>query len=748
MIDITKRHIFGRATAHVHVIEFQKRGLPHAHILVMLKEEDKYRETEEINSIVVAELPDKNLNPKLYERVSMLMIHGPCGMLNPTSPCMENGICTKGYPKNFVEETQSNVDGYPVYRRRHDKKEVVIRGVTIDNRWVVPHNPYLLLKYNAHINVEVCSSIKSIKYLFKYIYKGHDCASLKMQKSSENNEDSLMVDEVAKHLDTRYVSPPEAVWRLHERYMQKRSHTVERLPVHLPNEQIVYFQAGNEREAVESASSRPTKLTDWFAMNRNDDLFSKTLLYREIPEHYTWNKNKWQRRKKLSYNLGRMYTVNPLDYERFFLRIILLHRRGATSFEDLRTVNGEVYETFLNAAKAMNLVENDDEWRDCLQEAAAFAMPRQLRELFAYICVFCSPSDVKELWEQFKNDLSEDFKRDNTEVISFGLALGEIEEILSAHGTNCLKFHLPPGITQSCKTLIEYSHEENFNKGREFYSKLNNEQKNIVDNVLQIVKSGCAHSWYIDGPGGTGKTFLYKCITYILRSEGKIVLPVAWTGIAATLIEGGRTAHSTFKFSVPLTSMSSSSIRHNSPDAETLRSAALIIWDETSMVPKHALTVLDRLLKDVMQSDELFGGKCILFGGDFRQILPVVRNGNRVKICEESVKFSHIWPQIEQFELSTNMRANEDKVFSEWLLQLGNGTLPIKTKVSSAAIEIPLHCLENSDILSAIFDQRIEEGNADIYYNRAILCPKNEDCLKINEKIVSELIDGENENIL
>jgi len=277
---------------------------------------------------------------------------------------------------------------------------------------------------------------------------------------------------------------------------------------------------------------------------------------------------------------------------------------------------------------------------------------------------------------------------------------------------------------------------------------LNNEQKNIVDNVLQIVKSGCAHSWYIDGPGGTGKTFLYKCITYILRSEGKIVLPVAWTGIAATLIEGGRTAHSTFKFSVPLTSMSSSSMRPNSPDPETLRSAALIIWDETSMVPKHALTVLDRLLKDVMQSDELFGGKCILFGGDFRQILPVVRNGNRVKICEESVKFSHIWPQIEQFELSTNMRANEDKVFSEWLLQLGNGTLPIKTKVSSAAIEIPLHCLENSDILSAIFDQRIEEGNADIYYNRAILCPKNEDCLKINEKIVSELIDGENENIL
>ena len=94
---------------------------------------------------------------------------------------------------------------------------------------------------------------------FQYIYKDHDCASLKMQKSSENNEASLVVDEVVNHLDTRYVNPPEAVWRFHERYMQKRSHTVERLTVHLPNDQNVFFQVGNEREAVESTSSRHTK---------------------------------------------------------------------------------------------------------------------------------------------------------------------------------------------------------------------------------------------------------------------------------------------------------------------------------------------------------------------------------------------------------------------------------------------------------------------------------------------------------
>nr|KYP50064.1 hypothetical protein KK1_028219 [Cajanus cajan] len=100
------------------------------------------------------------------------MIHGPCGTLNPNSPCMKNGQCKKMYPKQFYQETRQGHDSYPQYRRRFNHPVSVNRNVTIDNRWVVPYNPWLLLKYNYHINVEVCSSIKSIKYLYKYVYKG------------------------------------------------------------------------------------------------------------------------------------------------------------------------------------------------------------------------------------------------------------------------------------------------------------------------------------------------------------------------------------------------------------------------------------------------------------------------------------------------------------------------------------------------------------------------------------------------
>ena len=636
MRDLTERHIFGEVAAHFHVIEFQKRGLPHAHILIILKDADKPRETQDIDSIVVAELPDQSLNPILFDIVTTCMIHGPCGILNPSSPCMDNGECTKGYPKVFIPETQANVDGYPLYRRRDNGQGVYVKNVKVDNRWVVPYNPYLSLKFKAHINVEVCSSIKSIKYVFKYVYKGYDCAALRVHDSTEG-EGTTTFNEVDAHLNARYVSPPEAVWRLHEHYMHKRSHTIERLPVHLPEEQMIYFQPGAEEEAIGISETRKTKLTAWFELNRRDPC-AREYLYKDIPEHYVWVNYGWQKRRRFSNCIGRMYTVNPADCERFFLRILLLHKRGATSFEDLKIVEGQICDTFSSAAKVLNLIEDDGEWKRCLEEASVFGMPRQLRDLFAYICIFSCPHDIRDLWEHFKDVLAEDYKQNYNSDICYNFALHDIENVFKAHGKNCATFQLPTPVIQ-LNNVPQNNFRHNHNEGKTFYGMLNSDQKCIVDEVLQSVRQKQSSYWYVDGPGGAGKTFLYKCISYILRGEGKEVITVAWTGIAANLIEGGRTAHSAFKFPVPLFQTSVSSMRPNSLEADYLRKVSLIIWDEISMVPKAALTVLDRLLKDIMISEEMFGGKCILFGGDFRQILPVVRKGNRVTICEEIFSF-------------------------------------------------------------------------------------------------------------
>ena len=105
MKDVTKRNAFGKVIAHIHVIEFQKRGLPHAHILPILSSEDRPRTTDDYDKFVCAMLPDKNVNPILYKNVTSFMLHGPCGALNPNSPCMKDGKCKFHYPRPFANET-------------------------------------------------------------------------------------------------------------------------------------------------------------------------------------------------------------------------------------------------------------------------------------------------------------------------------------------------------------------------------------------------------------------------------------------------------------------------------------------------------------------------------------------------------------------------------------------------------------------------------------------------------------------
>ncbi|CAF3050347.1 unnamed protein product [Rotaria sp. Silwood2] len=243
--DIFKKHVLGRTIANVFVIEFQKRGLPHCHMFIILANEDKPKDENHIDHIVCSEIPDQDQFPQLYECVRRHMIHGPCGTLNPHSPCMEDGICSKQFPKEFQNDTLPNKDGYPRYRRRDNGVTMTIGKYEVDNRWIVPYNPYLIMKYNAHINVEICATVKSIKYLFKYVYKGHDCANIKLQRPVQEDtaaaQGTLEWDEIKAHLDARYVSAPEAAWRLFEFPLHDKSHAIIRLAVHLPSQEPVYF---------------------------------------------------------------------------------------------------------------------------------------------------------------------------------------------------------------------------------------------------------------------------------------------------------------------------------------------------------------------------------------------------------------------------------------------------------------------------------------------------------------------------
>lgn len=198
----------------IYTIEFQKRGLPHAHILLFLERGSKFPTTKDVDKVICAEIPDRSSNPVLYGLVRDLMVHGPCGLANPSSPCMVKGKCTKKFPKDFCTDTHVNKDGFPVYRRREDGRSVEKNGIELDNRYIIPYNPQLLLKYQAHINVEWCNQTRAIKYLFKYMNKGNDRVTAKLlresatkatneSESSEQTSETPVVDEIKRFHDCR-----------------------------------------------------------------------------------------------------------------------------------------------------------------------------------------------------------------------------------------------------------------------------------------------------------------------------------------------------------------------------------------------------------------------------------------------------------------------------------------------------------------------------------------------------------------
>jgi hypothetical protein len=183
--DLRLKQIFGSYKGLVRTIDYQKRGLPHLHLLLFLDAAYNLDRKDRIDQVVSAELPSKDTDPELYEIVTKNMVHGPCGDINPKSPCMVKNdrgelTCSKRFPKAFIEETLVNEDGYPQYKRTRNMDSSCRYSIPnpsrcgssrfeIDNRWIVPYNPYLSKKFKTHINVECCQGVQAIKYINKYV---------------------------------------------------------------------------------------------------------------------------------------------------------------------------------------------------------------------------------------------------------------------------------------------------------------------------------------------------------------------------------------------------------------------------------------------------------------------------------------------------------------------------------------------------------------------------------------------------
>ncbi len=214
--DIHEKHILGRTIAGIYVIKFQKRGLSHAHILIFFPKDYKPHIIEDVDRMINAELLNPKTNRLAHKTVARCMMHGPCGAMFLNAPCMKDGKCKNKYPCKFQFETMTDVNGYLIYQRKDTGRTVWVHGVELDNCWVVPHNVYLSTKYDAHINIEVCNNIRVIKYLFKYVYKGHDHATVEISRQNDNATEGnvVEVDEIKKYLECHYVHALQATWHI------------------------------------------------------------------------------------------------------------------------------------------------------------------------------------------------------------------------------------------------------------------------------------------------------------------------------------------------------------------------------------------------------------------------------------------------------------------------------------------------------------------------------------------------------
>ncbi|CAK8534587.1 unnamed protein product [Lathyrus sativus] len=187
------------------------------------------------------------------------------------------------------------------------------------------------------------------------------------------------------------------------------------------------------------------------------------------------------------------------------------------------------------------------------------------------------------------------------------------------------------------------------------------EQKHIYFNVMDVVERQNGGVFFLYGYGGTGKTFMWNTLAVSIRYKHKIVLPVASSGIASLLLPGGRTTHSRFKIHVPTLHSSICNIDKKDDLAELLKITDLIIWDETLMANRFFFEALDKSLRDILieipqTANKLFGGKIVIFCGDFRQILPVVPRGSISDIIHSTINASYIWDQCKVLKLTKNMR--------------------------------------------------------------------------------------------
>ncbi|XP_073532460.1 uncharacterized protein [Phyllobates terribilis] len=381
-------------------------------------------------------------------------------------------------------------------------------------------------------------------------------------------------------------------------------------------------------------------------------------------------------------------------------------------------------------------------------------MPTQLREMFAYI--FGTPTNPIELWKEFKQHFIQDYcyrYHNNSELCinCESYAMKDVQDVLIIHGKSYLDFNLPRPATNIRQPQEDNDKDYELATATEMKKTLNPEQLLAFNAIVDALQDNTStpRGFFIDGPGGSGKTYLYHLLIHYVRGQGHVVSPAATTGIAANLLPGGRTMHSLYGIPIPINETSVYSIKTDTNAANKLKNTTLFMLDECTMAQNHSLNVIDRLLRDVMtihvddKNNVPFGGKVFILGGDFRQCLPVLTHATRTEIVDCCLKYCQLCKHFTRLPLFNNM-SSRDPEYSTWLLKLGDGQLSNEYNLGEDVIEIPPDMLSSACLITDIFGTNIHINVNDtecVLYaaSHAILCPKNEDVEFLNSQIMNRL---------